>query len=107
AAGAGAGHLPEGVRAADGRRAACAVGGPGGGAGAAGEEGPRPRPGRADACAPAGGEERLREAGEAALLTQAAHPRAGGTGGPVAERLAAVIDRRGRGLARTAPEAGV
>src|SRR5262249_49022574 len=87
-AGAGAGNLPEGVRAADGRRAAGAVGGPGGGPGAAGEEGARPRSGRADARAAAGGEERLREGEQAALLAQAADARAGGATGSAAEAAA-------------------
>src|SRR5262249_4399211 len=88
------------VRADDGRRAAGTVGGPGGGAGAAGEEGARPRSGRADARASAGGEERLREDGKAAVLAQAADARAGGAAGPAAE---AVIDRRGRGPLRMPP----
>src|SRR5215470_8596012 len=77
-ASAGAGDLPEGVRAADGRRAAGPVGGAGGGPGPAGEEGARSRSGGADARVPAGGEERLREGEQAAVLAQAADARAGG-----------------------------
>src|SRR5678815_4160256 len=98
--GAGVGDLPEGARAAHGGRTAGAVGGPGGGAGAAGEEGARSGSGGADARAPAGGEERLREDEQAALLAQAADARAGGEGGPAAEAL---IDRPGPGLARMPP----